>query len=106
MRLAALAACVLLVGCATDPSSHLAEGKALTDAYTSVGVMAQTLDVLAVSGKLKGQDAAKAKALLDKANASVLAAESAYRAGNDASAATNVALTVSLTAQIAAIVAQ
>lgn len=91
-HLCILTACAALAACATTTSSHLQQGRADAAAWDALHGVASTLDSMALGGVLHGAPAATARVDLDKASAALKAADAAYQAGSDASAAQNVAV--------------
>ena len=100
---AALAAGLLLAACATAPTTHLSEGKALADAWSTFDATAVTLDSLATAGVLTPAEKATIKADAPRIHDALKAATDAYDAGSDATAQQNVTLATSLIAQLVTI---
>lgn len=92
-----------LAACATTPSSHLTEGKALADAWAAFDAASTTLDGLATSGVLTPAEKTTIKTDVPLIASSLNAATAAYDSNNDATAAQNVAQASSLIAQLVTI---
>ena len=103
--LIAAALAVALSACATTPDTRLATGKADALAWTTLDAAAVGLKQLAVTGRLHGADAAKAKVMLDQATAALVAADNLYQSGQTANAEQNVATAAALIAQLLVITA-
>jgi hypothetical protein len=98
--LIAAAFAVALSACATTPDTRLAAGKADALAWTTLDAAAVGLREMAISGKIRGDDATKARAMLDKATAALVAADGLYQSGQTATAEQSVATAAGLIAQI------
>jgi hypothetical protein len=92
-------------GCQTTPDAIQTEGKVDAALWASLDAASQTATALAQSGKLKGAQASSAKDLLSKYKAAVQAADSAYAAGDNATAQQNAVLAGQLLAQLTTIFA-
>ena len=93
-----------LTACATTPSTHLGEGKALADAWSAFDAASTTLDGLATQGVLTAPEKATLRTVLPEVKTALESATSAYDANNDATAEQNVATATTLIAQLVAIV--
>lgn len=95
-----------LTGCTTTSTSRMDEARALSTAWSSLDIVAKSLDAAATSGALHGPPATTAAIDLEKARAALTAADAAYRAGNDGSATANVATATALITQLVTIASQ
>ena len=93
-----------LTACATTPSTHLTEGKALADAWSAFDAASTTLDSLAKAGALSASEKATILADGPKVENALNAATTAYDASDDATAGQNIAAATGLITQLATIV--
>lgn len=100
---ALLAAGVLLAGCASTPGLHLDEGKAIAAAWTALDAASKALDPMVKAGATSKAQNALIAAETPKVIAALDAATTAYRAGDNAGAATNVAAATTLIVELAQI---
>lgn len=107
MRLLAIGtACLALTACATTPNVRVDEAKGLAASWAALDAVAVTLDGLATSHVLKGQQATMAATDLQKASDALTAATAASKAGDNATAAQNVAVASALVATLVQIASQ
>lgn len=99
----AILAALSLAACATTPTTHMQQGKALADAWAAFDAASVTLDTLAKSGVLTASEKATIKTDIPLVHSALSAATAAYDTNNDASAAQNVATAGVLIAQLVAI---
>ncbi len=92
-------ACVLaspLTACKTTSSARVTQARADAIAWASLQSIAETIDGLALAHVIHGRQAATIADWLSRAEAFLTAADAAYQHGDNATAATNVALATGL----------
>lgn len=104
MRALSLVLAISLTACATTPSTHLNEGKALADAWSAFDSASITLDSLQRSGVLNPTEKNIIRNDGPRIRDALNAATSAYASDNDATASQNVTAAATLIADLIVIV--
>ena len=94
-----LAMCLALTACATA-TPQINEAKAIDAGWSTLNSAAQVADQLAVTGKLRGAQAAKVKDDLDKATAIMTAADAAYKSNPGTDVTAQIASAAALVSEV------